>query len=151
MIKVREAMFVAILGALFSGPSVRAESDNTSRLREDAIVLMGASLVVPGVAAYCEKFIGPNADRMAAAASWNKRHDADMRLVIRVIEETGGMTKSLRERFDKTAFRMVKWMVEADNNAICTDLEEVVSAGVLDLAKREDTAPALRRLKAHFQ
>lgn len=151
MNRIREVLLAAILGTAFCAPDVRAESDQMSRLRQDALTIMGASLVVPGVAAYCEKFVSANPDRIAAAATWNRRHDADMRLAIRVIGETGGMTKAARERFDRTAFRTVKQMVEMDGNAICADLEKVVSAGVLDLGKREDTAPALRRLKEHFQ
>lgn len=77
-------------------------------LKDDALALMGAIVLVPGIAAYCNKHVARNEELIEAASRWNEKNASFMKRIIHVIESEGGLSKAEKEIFDKMAFLMVK-------------------------------------------
>jgi hypothetical protein len=119
-------------------------------VRDDAMLLMGASVVVPGLAAYCNKEVGPNQALLDTAIEWNRRNHAAMLLVLRAIEWSGGMSGEDRKQLDTLAYRVVKKMVDESGGAICSEIVEPIATGKADLDVRADIAPAYQRLQLKF-
>lgn len=117
-------------------------------LRDDAMLLMGAGAAVPGVAAYCNKYVEPNQQLLSAAKAWNRRHKAQLQQVIRAIKWAGGLSKDEKDIIDRMAFALLKKEVEAqpDKAGYCREMGQALDQGILDLSRREDTAPALQRI-----
>ncbi len=117
-------------------------------VRDDAMLLMGAGAGVSGVAAYCNKYVEPNQQLLSAAKAWNRRHKAQLQQLIRAIKWAGGLSKDEKDMIDRMAFAMLKKEVEAqpDKAGYCREMEQAIDQGILDLSRREDTAPALRRI-----
>ncbi len=127
-----------------------ARGQDRQALRDDAMLLMGVSVWVPGVAAYCNKYVEPNEQLLSAAKAWNQRHSKELETVVQVIKWTGRLSKIEKELIDRMAFKMLKQEVDAqqDRQNYCREIGQVLDRGILDLATREDTAPALRRIMA---
>lgn len=124
--------------------------DQRQSVRNDAMLLMGGSVMVPGVAAYCHEYVRPNARLVAAAVAWNSRNRVAMEAVVRAIEWAGGLSPAEKAKFDRIAFGYLKGTFDNDSNkpGLCTTFEVLITAGELDLASKADTAPALARLVA---
>jgi hypothetical protein len=74
-----------------------------------------------------------------------------MRLVLRALEWSGGMSAEERKQLDADALRLVKSAVAEDDGAICSSMVAHLTEGLIDLDKWEDTAQAYERLRRHFQ
>lgn len=124
------------------------KEQNREAVRDDAMLLMGAGAGVSGVAAYCNKYVEPNQQLLSAAKAWNRRHKEQLQQVIRAIKWAGGLSKDEKDMINRMAFAMLKKEVEAqpDKAGYCREMEQALDQGILDLSRREDTAPALRRI-----
>jgi hypothetical protein len=128
--------------------STRAEEQKRESVRNDAMLLMGAGAWVPGIAAYCNKYVAPNRELLEAAAAWNKRHESELEQTIRAIKWAGGMSEEEKDLIDRMAFYLLKKEVEAqtDKAGYCQQMAQAFEQGVFDLEGKGDTAPALGRI-----
>jgi hypothetical protein len=136
-----------LLVILLASP-LRAE--DMQSLREDAMFLMGAGLFVPGSALYCNERVQPNERLVAAAADWNKRHDAVLRKVVQVVEWSGGMSAEDRGKLDRMAMRMLQQSFDEqpDKVAYCNRILADLEAGAMDLETGEMAGPTQRIMAA---
>lgn len=136
-----------VLAAVLSSEKANANGQT----RDDAMLLMGAATWVPGLAAYCNKYVEPNKDLLAAAQSWNQRHNADLKKIVSVVKATGGLTKDEKRAIDQLTMRMLKQEVDSqsDKQAYCKQVETALTQRLLDLEQREDTAQAIKRVRAY--
>ena len=127
-----------------------AQGDDKESLRNDALLLMGASVLPPGTAAYCNKYVEPNDRLIAAAVAWNRRNDAALKQIVRVFQWTGGMSDADRVALDRYAYQLVKESVESepDRAGYCRGIADQLDGGGMDLDRRDTTAPALKRIMA---
>jgi hypothetical protein len=125
-----------------------AREQHRESVYNDAMLLMGAGAWVPGIAAYCNKYVEPNEQLLAAAVAWNKRHEAELKQTVRAIEWAGGLTQEEKNLIDGMAFSLLKKKVEtqSDKAECCQFVAQSLASGTLDLANREDTALPLRRI-----
>ena len=139
---------VMVVIMVVSAITASVKDQDREAVRDDAMLLMGAGAWVPGVAAYCNKYVEPNQQLLSAAKAWNRRHKAQLQQVIRAIKWAGGLSKDEKDMIDRMAFAMLKKEVEAqpDKAGYCREMEQALDQGILDLSRREDTAPALRRI-----
>jgi hypothetical protein len=116
--------------------------------KDYAITLMGPSVFVPGIAAYCDKNVERNQALIEAATNWNRRNAEFHRVIIQVLEEYGGLSKAEREAVDSMAYAMVRNEVEGatDKAAFCANIVDIVNSGQLDLDQMVDTKGPLSRL-----
>lgn len=141
-------VFATILVVAIALP---AEQDtDVQSIRDDAMLLMGAATWVPGVAAYCHKYVEANPGILDAANAWNRRHDSDLRKVVATIKAVGGLSQEEKEQIDRLAMQALKSEIESqdDKNGYCSQIEAALIQGILDLDRRDDTAPALERIRA---
>lgn len=138
----------AVIVATVATTSVSAENKDKSAIRMDAFRLMGASLKVPGVAAYCEKNVGSNPRLMAAARAWNDRHHALLTKTVRAVEWSGGMSTAERAYLDRFAYKLLEAEFDSapDKSALCNDILTAIEAGDMELAKSPVTAEAARHI-----
>ncbi len=116
--------------------------------RDAALRVMGASINVPGSAAYCRSKGWLQDVDLEPVVGWNKKHEATMRKAIKVVEATGGMSASDREALDKVAFRVVKAEIEdGDPKENCRALISGLRANALDLAAIPELKEALAVLE----
>jgi hypothetical protein len=110
-------------------------ADDKQSLRDDAMRLMGAGVLVPGVAVYCNKFVEPNERLLTAAAHWSKRHEPLLRQIVRVFEWSGGMSAEDRDKLDRFAFKLVRQTVDGqeDKPGYCRHMASEIEAGNMDL------------------
>lgn len=140
---VLAATLTTAVTALAQSVSVDKQS-----IRNDALLLMGAGLSVPGFAAYCNKYVENNPALLKAAAEWNQRNWHIMEKTIQAIKWSGGLTNAEREYLDKLAFRLLKQEMEAeqDKASYCRAIASETDRRSLDLDKRTDTSSAARRI-----
>lgn len=127
--------------------------DNKKAIRNDAFALMGAGISIPGMAAYCDKFVKHNPELLAAAKKWNERHAFILQRTVRAMEWSGGLTREEKRQLDQLAFKLAKQLIEDADDKVefCKSIAIETNKGTLDLDRREDTAPAVKRLlKARF-
>jgi hypothetical protein len=112
------------------------------------MLLMGAGAWVPGIAAYCNKYVEPNRQLLEAAAAWNKRHESELEQTIRAIKWAGGLNQEEKGLIGRMAFSLLKKEVEAqeDKPGYCQQVAQSIEDGSFDLKNREDTAPVIRRI-----
>jgi hypothetical protein len=139
-------IITALLPVLLGVSSVSAQSDKARS--QDLLFLIGTSLAVPGIAAYCEKYIEKNPGLIAAAQRWNQRHQKVQELIIDGIKRAGGLSVEQKRKFDSEAFQLLKKEIEGERDkvAYCRDAARIIDAGDMDFSKRPDTAAALSRL-----
>ena len=128
--------------------STAATEQEREFVRDDAMLLMGAGAWVPGIAAYCNKYVEPNQQLLEAAAAWNERHDFELEQTIRAIKWAGGLNQEEKDLIDRLAFSLLKKEVEAqeDKPGYCQKVAQLIEDGSFDLERREDTAPVIRRI-----
>ncbi|OKH87409.1 hypothetical protein [Thalassospira sp. TSL5-1] len=134
-------VFATIMSAVRSGDQVE--------IRNDAMQLMGASVWVPGIAAYCTKYVEASPEMIEEAASWSRRHDRDLRKIIAVIKATGGLSKDEKIQIDQMAMQALKAKVNSqqDKKGYCKQVEMNLQQGLFDLDNRADIASALKRIR----
>lgn len=116
--------------------------------RDAALRVMGASINIPGSAAYCRSKGWLQDAELEPVVGWNKKHEGTMRKAIKVIEATGGMSASDREALDKIALRVVKAQIEdGDPKENCRALISGLRANALDLAAVPELKDALAVLE----
>lgn len=125
----------------------RASGENSSR--NDAMFLMGAALWIPGIAAICHKNVEPRPSLIDAAKKWTRRHNKDLELIVATLKATGGMSAQEKRQIDRSAFKLLKKEIASQGSKAmyCRQVEDAIGRGVLDLDKRDDTAPRLMRLR----
>ena len=125
-----------------------ARTADKQRVRDDALLLMGASVAVPAIAAYCNKHVAPNEELVSAAKAWNERHHDQLSKIVQAIEWAGGLTKEEKDLIDRMGFLVLKNEMEAkdDKPGYCESTAHTLDQGNWDLSKREDTAQALQRI-----
>lgn len=141
----------AVATALLATRAPAQDLETTKReIRIDAIRLMGASLKIPGVAAYCEKYVESNPRLVEAAKAWNERHHELFLKILRTIEWSGGMSTAERELYDRFAYKLLKseFDEEPDKAAYCRETLAAIESGDMDLDKSPVTADAARRIMA---
>ena len=126
--------------------SVSAQSDK-ARL-QDLLFLMGSSLAVPGIAAYCERYIVKNPALMDAAQRWNQRHLKVQEFIVEEIKRAGGLSAEQKRQIDTRAFQLLRKEIneERDKVGYCRDAAHIIDSGEMDFSRRADTAAALSRL-----
>ena len=123
-------------------------AEDEQGIRNDALVLKGATVLFIGMPAYCLKYVGHNQDLLDAAGEWIKRHRIFQEKIFLVIKKTGGMSAAKKEEFDKTAFRLVKEVIESGGGkkTPCNDLTGHLNSGDLDLDKNPELKDHLQRV-----
>ena len=144
---MRSLIPIAALIVLLFGP-LKANAQSDKARNQDLLFLMGAGLAVPGMAAYCEKFIVKNPALIDAAQRWNQRHLKILEKVVSGIKEAGGLSADEKRRLDVAAYKSLSKEIEEESDKIgfCRDAARLIDAGVLDFQNRSDTAAALSRL-----
>lgn len=109
-------------------------------VRVAALKLMGASLAVPGIAAYCQKLVEPNPQLIQAASNWNGRNHTLMLRILDAIRLTGGLSSIEKEAYDKEAYAgLIKGMEEErDKESFCREVPDIIASGQMDLDRRAD-------------
>ncbi|PZR93474.1 MAG: hypothetical protein DI537_10150 [Stutzerimonas stutzeri] len=126
----RRAVVVTAVAACLAQPAVA--EDLTPR--DAAFRIMGASLNVPGSAAYCRSKGWLQDADLEPAVAWNKKHEAAMQKVIKVIEATGGVSKADRQALDRLAFKVIREQIEdGDPMENCRNFVDALRSGGLDL------------------
>lgn len=129
---------------LIANLAITTFAADTLTVREASMQMMGAGLVVPGLAAYCNEFVALNPKLLDAARKWNARNTLLMEKTVKTVKLSGDMSVEEKDMLDRLAFKAVKLLVEAapDQKQFCTDLISAVSNGTFDLERREDLAEA---------
>jgi len=137
MLRIRPyACFLAFSIVITTFASEAKETEPT--LKRAAIKLATESMLVPGMAAYCNKYVNRNDDLISAAASWNKTHLNILKRVVDVLKSEGGLSKKEKKTLDIAAFRAVKKIVEGSKDKVkfCASLARIVLSGRLDFNQR---------------
>ena len=145
LLLLRHVILIAAL-LMITHLCANAQSDRARYL--DLLQLMGAGLAVPGIAAYCEKFVMKNPALIDAAKRWNERHDEVLKFIVSEIKRTGDLSADKKRQLNVLAYKALMKEMEAiaDKVGYCRDAAKGIDAGDLDFSKREDTAPLLSRL-----
>jgi hypothetical protein len=112
--------------------------------------LLGASLLVPGVAAYCDQNVEKNPSLLQAALQWNKRNNGIMDRTVKALQRTGGISSKEKALADSLAFAMTKEFVNSEGNPeqLCRGAISNIENGSLDLDRRSDLSEAYRIISA---
>lgn len=135
---------VVIVTVVLTGLSSSLYAQGTDVIRDSAMRMLGASLLVPGIAAYCEEHVERNPGLLEAAKKWNGRNAAIMHQTVKAIKLTGGVSKEEKVLLDSLAFKLTKQFVDSDGNQkqVCRNFLFSIENGSLDLDRREDLADA---------
>jgi hypothetical protein len=125
-----------------------AKAQDRQSVRDDAMLLMGVGTWVPGIAAYCNKYVEPNEDLLSAAAAWNSRHKAELNKVVRTLEWTGGLSRDEKALLDKMSIAMLRREIDGqkDKAEYCRNIQKAMNQGMFDLWTFEQTASAIERI-----
>jgi hypothetical protein len=125
-----------------------AKAQDKQAVRDDAMLLMGMGTWVPGVAAYCNRYVEPNEALLSAAAAWNGRHQAELKQIVRALEWTGGLSKDQKALLDKMSISMLRREIDGqkDKAEYCRNVQQSTDQGKLDLWTLAQTAPAIERI-----
>lgn len=139
-------ILVAVLVGL--APSLYAQDMGV--IRDSAMRMLGASLLVTGVAAYCDQSIEKNPLILNAAKQWNRRNALIMDGTVRALKHTGGVSNEEKTLLDHLAFKMTKQFVDGEGNQkqLCRTAVTSIENGSLDLDKRLDLAEAYRLISS---
>lgn len=123
---------------------LHAVAQDPMTVREAAVEMMGASVFVPGIAAYCNEHVASNKPLLEAAREWNVRNKGFMEQTISTLRLNGYLSKDQKDRLDRTGYKLVKETIDGEPDPIlfCTNVTNVVKSGALDLERREDLAKA---------
>lgn len=111
---------------------------------------MGASVFVPGIAAYCNEHVAANKPLLEAAKDWNVRNKRFMEQVISALRLNGDLSNDQKDRLDRAGYKLAKETINGEPDPIlfCTNVTNVVKSGALDLDRREDLAEARTMIRA---
>jgi hypothetical protein len=142
--KPRIKIGVRLASFFFLSIPISVHSLDIQTVRDAAMQMMGASLFVPGLAAYCDKFVAPNAQLLDAAGKWTTRNTPLMKMIVKAVKRSGDTSAEEKSILDRFAFKLTKETVEAqpDPKEFCANLTGPVNDGTLDLDRREDLAGA---------
>ncbi len=133
---------VVIVAVVLTGLSSSLYAQGADVIRDGAMRMLGASLLVPGIAAYCEEYVEKNL--LEAVKKWNGRNAAIMHQTVKALTLTGGVSKEEKALLDSLAFKLTKQFVDSDRNQkqVCRNVLFSIENGSLDLDRREDLADA---------
>lgn len=135
---------------LTSSLPLPAGAQDTRVVRDAGIRMMGASLFVPGIAAYCDESVASNKPLLKAAGDWNVRNKRLMEQTVAALHLSGALSREEKDLLDRVAYKLVKETVERESNRMqfCTNVTNVVDSGALDLDQRKDLAGARAMIRA---
>lgn len=128
---------------LFCQLGASAQSDKT-RL-QDLAYLMGQSLVVPGIAEYCDQFVAKNPELVRAGIRWNERHAKVLEAIEREFKR---LSSDEKRKLNIPPYKELLKEIESRSDKIgyCKEIVQTINSGDLDFEKRADPAAALSRL-----
>lgn len=135
---------VVIVAVVLTGLSSSLYAQGADVIRDNAMRMLGASLLGPGIAAYCEEYVEKNPGLLEAAKKWSGRNAAIMHQTVKAITFTGGVSKEEKALLDSLALKLTKQFVDSDRNQkqVCRNVLFSIENGSLDLDRREDLADA---------
>ena len=136
------------LAAIAACATPAAAADSTDPLVNDAVRLMASGLYVQNVTAYCTQQAGLDPVLLDAAARWAERNRAIADKAAEVAQTHGGLgarEQAMMSRFADEAIREDLGQ-RPDARSFCARLPGRLDAGTIDLDRRPELAPAVRRV-----
>ena len=144
-----------IVVSLFGGTrfSASASAQSQLSLRDAALRVMGGSLVAPGVAAYCEKYVEANPSLLDAAQQWNRRNASIMKRTVEALKLSGGISNEEKDILGRSAFKWTKKLVENNNDRkeFCRNAVTNINNGSLDIDKMEGLTEAYKLVSSRAE
>lgn len=129
---------------LTSSLPLHAVAQEKMTVRDAALQMIGASVFVPGIAAYCNERVASNKPLLEAAGEWNLKNKEFMEQAMSALRLNGDLSKDQKDSLDRAGYKLVKEFIDGEPDPIlfCTNVTNVVKSGALDLDRREDLAKA---------
>jgi hypothetical protein len=136
---------LALVGMVAPGPVV---ADTSDPLVHDAVRLLASGLYVRNVTAYCTQQAGLDPALLASAARWAERNRAITDKAAEVAQSQGGLGPRAQAMMGRFADETIRDDLarRPSVRAFCEALPARLDSGAIDLDRRPELAPAVRRV-----